>query len=295
MKHTPVLAKEISQIFSNNLLNNSVIVDGTVGLAGHTIELAKRFDKQYKVVTIIGLDKDLKMLDVALKNIKSIKTKCSIFLKKDNYSDLYLVLKNYHSRGADGVLLDLGANSAQFDDMGRGFSFDSEKLDMRYDESQKLTAHSVINFYSQKELGNIFAKYGEMGGAFAIAKKIVEARPIKTAFELKQILQKNHPIRKGKINPATLVFQALRIEINNELGNLENCLKSLKNTVNPGGIVAIISFHSLEDRLVKNYFRQLVESGEFEYFAEKLITPSVEEVNSNPRSRSAKLRIIKRI
>lgn len=294
MKHIPVLVKEISQIFSKHLPCGSVILDGTVGLAGHTIELAKSFDKQNKKVTIIGLDKDLNMLDLALKNIKSVKTNCSIYLKKENYKDLYLVLKKYNFKGTDGVLLDLGANSVQFDDKSRGFSYDAENLDMRYDRSQKLTAHSIVNFYSEKDLGKVIALHGEMRGAFAIAKKMVEARPIKTAIELKKILENNYRIRKGKINPATLVFQALRIEVNSELENLENFLKSLKNTINPSGIVAIISFHSLEDRLVKNYFCQLVESGEFEYLDEKLITPSVEEINQNPRSRSAKLRIIRK-
>ncbi|KKP88962.1 MAG: Ribosomal RNA small subunit methyltransferase H [Berkelbacteria bacterium GW2011_GWA2_35_9] len=295
MQHLPVLAKEISQIFSKHLSDKSVFVDGTVGLAGHTIELAKTFDRQKKKVIIIGIDQDLKMLTLALENIKKNKTKCEIYLKKENYAELYLVLKNYQLTGADGILLDLGVNSAQFGDLERGFSFNAEKLDMRFDESQNLTARSVVNHYSEKELGNILAKYGEIRGAFSLAKKIVEARPIKTALELKKILEQNYQTRKGKINPATLVFQALRIEVNNELKNLENFLKSIKNILNPGGIVAIISFHSLEDRLVKNYFRKLVESGEFEYLGEKLITPSAEEIAQNPRARSAKLRVINKV
>ncbi|PIP51697.1 16S rRNA (cytosine(1402)-N(4))-methyltransferase [Candidatus Berkelbacteria bacterium CG_4_8_14_3_um_filter_33_6] len=294
MQHTPVLVKEIAEIFSKNLSNGSVFIDGTVGLAGHTIELANYFDRQKKKATIIGVDQDVKMLALALENVRKNKTNCEIYLKKENYAELYLVLKNYQLIGVDGVLLDLGVNSAQFDDLTRGFSFNAEKLDMRFDESKKLTAHTIVNFYSEKELGNILAKFGEVKGAYGIAKKIVEDRPIKTTFELKRLLEQNYQTRKGKINPATLVFQALRIEVNSELKNLENFLKSINNILNTGGIVAIISFHSLEDRLVKNYFYQLVESGEFKYLKNKLIVPSAEEIAQNLRARSAKLRVIKK-
>jgi len=196
-----------------------------------------------------------------------------------------------------GLIVDLGLSSDQLENSGRGFSFlKDEILDMRFDsESKEPTATEIINSFSEKELAGIFWKYGEEGNSRRVAKEIVEKRRknrIKTTFELVKIIENTVP-RRGKIHPATKVFQALRIYINDEFGNLEKLLKSLNNILAKGGRAAIISFHSLEDRLVKNCFRDIAKRGQAEILTKKPIVPSQEEIKNNQRSRSAKLRAIK--
>jgi len=215
------------------------------------------------------------------------------------------------------MLVDLGLSSDQLEESGRGFSFQKdEPLDMRYDarinsdfdadkrgyisvdqrNNRRISAAEVINNFSEKDLADIFWKYGEERFSRKIADKIVETRrkkPIRTSAELAEIVKSAFPKYRGKIHPATRVFQALRIYVNGELDNLEKLLKNSGQIMESGGRLAIISFHSLEDRLVKNYFREMAKNGVAEILTKKPITPTKEEINNNKRSRSAKLRAIK--
>ncbi len=244
----------------------------------------------------------------------------SIIWEQGNYADLPEILRKHKLPKADGLVLDLGLSSNQLERSGRGFSFlKDEPLDMRYytdscrqnADSMEFpllsascpyvsayggTAAEVINSFSEKELADIFYKYGEERHSRRIAKKIIEERRKKrilTTFELVEAIEKALP--RGyriKKHPATKVFQALRIYVNDELGNLEKALKNLNKVLKIGGKAAIISFHSLEDRLVKNYFKQLEKNGAAKLLTKKPIIPSFNEIKSNPRARSAKMRCI---
>jgi 16S rRNA (cytosine1402-N4)-methyltransferase len=234
-----------------------------------------------------------------------------------NYADLPEIFKKIHrplkkSEGlkADGLIIDLGFSSEQIEQSGRGFSFlKDEPLIMRYAD-EGLTAAEVINSFSEKDLADILWRYGEERFSRQIAPKIIEERKRKrilTTFELVEIIKKAVPKKyeRGRIHPATRVFQALRIYVNRELENLETLLKKLDpetdvlhrcgagKILNNKGRVAIISFHSLEDRLVKNYFKQMAKKGYAEILTKKPITPTKEEIKNNPRSRSAKMRAVK--
>lgn len=213
-----------------------------------------------------------------------------------NYADLPEILKENNLPKADGLLLDLGFSSAQLEKSGRGFSFlRNEILDMRYElKKGGLTAAEIINSLSEKELADVIFKYGEEGFARKIAKKIIEERKQKrilTTFDLVNAVKKT--VFGNKLPLAiTRTFQAVRIYVNKELENLESILKNLQKIVKPKGRVAIISFHSLEDRLVKNCFKKLAKEGKAEILTKKPIRPSEGEIKRNPRSRSAKLRAI---
>ena len=188
-----------------------------------------------------------------------------------------------------GVLLDLGVSSLQFDDLSRGFSFKSnEVLDMRMDKTQELTAAYVVNNYNKIKLSDLIYKYGEERYSRRIAENIAKNRPIKTASKLAEIILKSCPVgRKYKIHPATRTFQAIRIEVNKELENLEQFLCFIPELLEAGSRLIVISFHSLEDRIVKNYFKK---NNELKILTKKPVTPSETEIKTNPRSRSAKLR-----
>ncbi len=319
--HVPVLLKETIEIL--NPQPEEFFIDGTIGSGGHAVKI---FEKILPSGKLLGLDLDKNSLEIAeakiltelrIKNRPSgdlprAKTELrnNLILVQGNYADLPEILKKHKLPKADGLLLDLGFSSEQLE--GKGISFlKNEKLDMRYDsESKNPTAAEIINSFNEKDLADIFWKYGEERLSRQIARKIIEERKkktIKTTFDLVEIIKKAIPFRHNRLHPATKVFQALRIYVDNELENLEKLLSNLGKIIKgrkikgparnathsvAGGQVAIISYHSLEDRLVKNCFRDLKNQGKAQILTKKPIRPSQEEIIDNPRSRSAKLRAI---
>lgn len=311
MNHIPVLLKEVIEVLSPRL--GDFFVDGTIGSGGHSREILKKIGPKGK---LLGVDWDKE----AIARCKSLMGKRkNVILIKGNYAELPKILREKKLDKANGLLLDLGFSSEHLGS-GRGFSFlRNEPLDMRYQlrevrppeidnqylggrTSSVLTAAKVINTFGEMELADVFWKYGEERFSRKIAKKIIEERkkkPVKTTFELVEIIKKAIPFRHchghrygRQIHPATRVFQALRIYVNDELGNLEKLLKNLAKILAPAGRAVIISYHSLEDRLVKNYFRELKNQGKALIITKKPIRPTLEEIKENPRSRSAKLRAI---
>ncbi len=271
------------------------VVDGTVGAGGHAEAMLERMPEGSE---LLGLDQDPAALKIAEETLKRFGTR--VMLLNENYRDLLQILKTHTRRKADAMLLDLGVSSMQFDSAERGFSFQSDApLDMRMNPASPLTAKMVINQYSEKQLLELLWTYGEERFARRIVRKILEARAIKkieTTKELAGIIASSVPAsyRHGRIHPATRTFQALRIVVNDELGALNDFLKIAIETLAPGGRLAVISFHSLEDRLVKNAFRNFKASKLGQILTKKPIVAGDGEVSLNPRARSAKLRIMER-
>ncbi len=295
MAHTPVLLNKVLEILSPT--PGQFVIDGTVNGGGHSAEILKKISPNG---ILLGMDLDERMIETAEEKISAnskFKNQSSkLILVHGNYADLPEILKNKKLPKADGLLLDLGFSSSQLES-GRGFSFKKdEPLLMTYG-STGITAAEVVNGLSEKELADIFYKYGEERRSRQIAKRIVEARKkkrIMTTGELSSVISGTvgKSYERGRIDPSTRVFQALRIYVNKELENLSQVLAELKDILHPGGIVAIISFHSLEDRLVKQVFKQMERDRTAEILTKKPITADLEEQRDNPRSRSAKLRVI---
>lgn len=303
MSHIPVLLKET--IVALDPKPGEFFIDGTVGNGGHAFEIVKRISPEG---IFLGIDWDAD----AIENLKSKisvgsefalgekNSKPKIILANDNYANLPEILEENKLEMADGLLLDLGMSSDQLEQSGRGFSFlKDEPLIMQYrPSSETTTAAEIISSFNEKELADIFFKYGEERFSRKIAGKIIEERKkqrILTTFDLVEVIGKAVPknYERGRIHPATRVFQALRIYVNQELENLEKLLKNLDKVLKPKGRIVIISFHSLEDRLVKNYFREKAKEKKMEILTKKPIGPTMEEANQNRRSRSAKLRAAK--
>lgn len=291
--HVPVLLKESIELLGPK--PGEFFIDGTVGCGGHSKEILKRIGPKGK---LLGIDWDRD----AITNFRlKIESSQNVILVQGNYADIPEILEEQGLGKADGLLLDLGFSSEQIEKSGRGFSFQKdEPLDMRYDQTEGMTAMDVLNKFSEKDLAEIFWKYGEERFSRRIAEKIIEERkrqPIKTTFDLVEVIKKTVPksYERGRLHPATRVFQALRIFVNQELENLETLLKNIAQIIKSKGRIAIISFHSLEDRLVKNYFRELKKQGKALILTKKPITAKRDEIFNNPRSRSAKLRVIQLI
>ncbi len=287
--HKSVLLKESIAIL--NPQEGEFFIDGTVGSGGHSEAILEKIGLSGK---LLGIDWDEK----AIENWKLKIGNClNVVLVNANYADLIEILKEKKLLKADGLIVDLGFSSEQIEKSGKGFSFmKDEPLIMRY-ANEGGTVAEIVNGFNEKDLADIFWKYGEERFSRQIAKKIVEERKrgrILTTFELVEIIKKAVPkfYERGRLHPATRVFQALRIYVNCELENLETLLKKIPEILKSKGRVAIISFHSLEDRLVKNYFRQMAKEGCAEILTKKPITPTEEEIKNNPRSRSAKMRAI---
>ena len=265
-----------------------VIVDGTVGAGGHARPLAERVAPNGRV---IGLDRDPEMLDLAATATEG----WPVTLIRAPYSEIHRVLDDLDLDAVDGILLDLGLSSDQLAWDHRGFSFAQDgPLDMRYDSREHESAADVVRELSEKELADIFFQYGEERHSRRVAKRIVESRrvePIVTTGRLADIVRKSIPGKWGPIDPATRVFQALRIYVNDELEHLDVALANLTDWLKPGGRVGIISFHSLEDRKVKHAFR---DDETLDVLTRKPITATPEETRTNPRARSAKLRVAER-
>lgn len=282
--HTPVMVEEIIKLIDPQ--PGKTIIDATLGAAGHTMELAK------KGARVIGIDRDQEIIEIAQSNINKQNLTDKIELKKGEFSKLDELVAR---EKIDGILFDLGVSSLQLDKSERGFSFMNDApLDMRMDKELQVTAKDLINGLGRKELHELFTKLGEERYSRRIADAVINARrlkPIQTTKNLVDII--NSVIKKrNKIHPATRVFQALRIAVNDELNELKVALPSALSLLSPGGTCVVISFHSLEDRIVKNIFSEAEDN--FEILTPKPLTPTPEETSKNPRSRSAKLRAIRR-
>ena len=285
-KHIPVMPFEVVEYLVWN--EKGVYVDCTVGEGGHASLIAQSSSD----VFVIGLDIDSEVLQIAEKNLSSYK---NVALFKSSYTDLPVVLKLLGIEKVSGILIDLGISTFQLKGEGRGFTFNKdEPLDMRMNLEQSKTAHDVVNKYSEKDLADIIFQYGEERFARRIAKKIVQLRPLNTTKELVNAIKQALPyaeIRRRKRHFATKTFQAIRIEVNSELKNIKKFLEFAPDFLEIGGRLVVISFHSLEDRIIKHFFKNDPRIKEIA----GPIRPSESEIKSNPRSRSAKLRIAERI
>jgi 16S rRNA (cytosine1402-N4)-methyltransferase len=284
MKHIPVLQKEVSEWL--NVSKGGVFFDGTVGLGGHS----EIFLNASPGTVVFGADKDSEALDFAAKRLERFKDRFTFF-----HSDF----KNLESLSIDinkidGFLFDLGVSSFQLDNPEKGFSFSREApLDMRMDKTQPKSAFDVINYYTYNELFDVLKTYGEFNNPERIVQQIIAHRKqeqIKTTFELKTIIRRICPQRKT-MDPLARVFQAIRIEVNQELYGLETFFLSLFERMNPGARIAIISFHSLEDRIVKSAFKKAKEENTIHILTKKPLTAQEGELENNIRARSAKLRV----
>ena len=306
-EHIPVLLNEC--LDGLNIKSDGTYLDLTLGRAGHSKEILKRLNKGL----LIGFDQDIEAIEASKKTLEEISN--NFLLIHKNFSSIDEVLKENNIQYVDGILMDLGVSSPQFDKGERGFSYRFDAtLDMRMDQRNNLTAYNIINEYSVKELAIIFSQYGEEKYALSIAKNIDKQRkisPIKTTFELVDIVKRSKPIKElNKLgHPAKQVFQALRIAVNDELNVLTLTLDKAIKSLNPnGGRLAVITFHSLEDRIVKQTFKKyaiiegnrldgpnVTELPSYRLINNKPIVANLEELESNHRSASAKLRIIERI
>ena len=306
-KHISVLLNET--ISSLNIKENSVIVDATLGYGGHSSNILERINKGY----LFAFDQDSEAIRHSTDRLSKVGTNFTII--KSNFVHMKEELEKRDVYKVDGVLFDLGVSSPQLDEAERGFSYHNDApLDMRMDRDQKLSAYNVVNEYSKEKLAYIFTKYGEDKFANNIAKKIVEYRekkPIETTLELVEIIKTAVPIKfRLDKHPARQIFQAIRIEVNHELDVIEPAIEQALSMLNVGGRVAVITFHSLEDRLVKNIFKEKCKVDDFvkgmpnvpdkylpdfKLVVNKAIVPSNEELEVNPRARSSKLRVIERI
>ncbi|MBQ3511660.1 MAG: 16S rRNA (cytosine(1402)-N(4))-methyltransferase RsmH [Bacilli bacterium] len=306
-KHISVLLEE--SISSLNLKDDSIIVDCTLGYGGHSSNILARIKKGF----LFAFDQDSEAIRHSTDRLNAVGTNFTII--KSNFVHLKEKLQELDVEKVDGVLFDLGVSSPQLDEKERGFSYHEDaRLDMRMDRENPLSAYEVVNNYSKEELSRIFYKYGEDKFSNNIAKKIVEYRatkPIETTLELVEIIKTAVPMKfRIDKHPARQIFQAIRIEVNKELDVIEPALEQALSILKVGGRVAVITFHSLEDRLVKNFFKEKCAIDErlkgmpnipeeylpdFKLVVNKAISPSDEELENNPRARSAKLRVIERI
>jgi 16S rRNA (cytosine1402-N4)-methyltransferase len=283
--HTPVLLEEV--VAQMQPRGGALYVDATVGGGGHAAEILRAATPGGK---LIGLDWDEEALAASRERLNEWRTR--VQLVRANFGELEQALMSVGVKAVDGVVFDLGVSSRQFDEPSRGFSFQREgPLDMRMDRARGMTAREVLQTASETDLADIFYLYGEERRSRSIAKRVVAARrraPIETTTQLAGLLGPRH----GKIHPATRVFQALRIYVNDELGNLKRGLEAATRVLKSGGRMAVISFHSLEDRIVKRYFR---ETSALHIITRKPVTATEEEMERNPRARSAKLRVAEKI
>ena len=308
-KHVPVLLNETIEGLA--IKPNGVYVDLTLGRGGHSKEILKRL----KSGRLIAFDKDETAIEESKQNLGEFSEKFTGI--REDFRNFRQKLRELGITKIDGIIADLGVSSPQFDDPTRGFSYKEDaKLDMRMDRRQKFSAFELINSYSLSELTRVFREYGEDKYSYQIARKIVEIRakkPVETTSELVEIIKSSKPQKElqKKGHPAKQIFQAIRIEVNDELGALKIAVEDALKSLNIGGRACFITFHSLEDRIVKNAFAKVskVEGTRHNVFAlpsesdlpdfklvnNKVIIASEKEMEENPRSKSAKLRIIERV
>ncbi len=309
--HVPVLLKEAIDFLA--VRRGGTYIDATVGLGGHSLEIAKRLGAPGH---LIGVDKDPKALEIA----KGVVGRWSsvvgeepvvgrwslvvgqnqqtdwptIELRHGSFADL---LNDERRATCDGILADLGVSSLQFSDPARGFSFQAEgPLDMRMNPMSEPTAEQVVNQFDERELADLIYEFGEERRSRRIARAIVRSRPILTTAELAAVISAAaRSMKHERIHPATRTFQALRIFVNRELDDLRKLMEAAPQLLNTGGRLVVISFHSLEDRIVKDAMREGAKAGRYKLLTKKPVTASEEEIASNPRARSAKLRAAERV
>ena len=293
-QHVPVLLDEVLQFL--NVRRGAVMADATVGLGGHSAEIAKRLGAKGR---LICFDRDPEAMELAKARMDEVRAELGsempeVVFEPRAFSEAASVIE---PGSLDGLLADFGVSSLQLDEAHRGFSFRSEgPLDMRMDTRRGETAEQVVNQEDENELADLIYEFGEERRSRRIARAIVRARPISTTAELAQVISAAAPSMKGdKIHPATRTFQALRIRVNNELGEIRSLLESAPSLLKPGGRLVLISFHSLEDRQVKDAFRDAGHDGIYEVLTKKPVAAGEQEQMRNPRSRSAKLRAAERL
>jgi len=289
--HLPVLLNEVIEIL--NPKKGEFFIDGTVDGGGHAVVILEKIMPEGK---FLGLDWDKEMIKIFKKKLISYHfPKNKVILVNENFKNIPMILKNKKLGKADGLFLDLGFSSEQLENSGRGFSFKKdEPLLMTYSDSQR-PARDWLKILKEFELARIIYQFGEERYSRRIAHAIKNNLPIETSKKLaelvRSVLPKNY--EHGRIHPATRTFQALRIFVNQEIENIQQVLLEIGNILKPSGRLAVVTFHSIEDRLVKNIFRDLAKKGKVEILTKKPVQPSQNEVYSNPRSRSAKLRALK--
>lgn len=305
--HISVLLEE--SINSLNIKEDGTYVDCTLGYAGHSSEILKRIKRG----SLFAFDQDQEAINYSTKKLSSVGSNFTII--KSNFSYLKEKLAEKNIEKVDGILFDLGVSSPQLDEKERGFSYHEDaRLDMRMDRDKEFSAYELVNTYSEKDLARIFFQFGEEKYSNSIARNIVkerESKPIETTLQLVEVIKHSVPEKYSREkHPARKVFQAIRIEVNHELDILEQSLKDAASILEIGGRLSVITFHSLEDRIVKNLFKELTDIDskvkglpnipeaylpEYRLITTKAISPSQEELEMNNRSRSSKLRVIERI
>lgn len=306
--HVPVLLGECIEAL--NIKPDGIYVDGTLGRAGHSLEIVKRLTTG----RLIGIDRDITAINEAERILEEYGKKAALI--HGNFCEVDKILRDLGIEKADGMLFDLGVSSPQLDDAQRGFSYMTDApLDMRMDRSADLTAYTIVNEWDEREIKKILFEFGEEKYAARIAAAITEKRrkaPVSTTFELVEIIKKAMPPQalREKQHPAKRSFQAIRIAVNDELSAVSDMMTAAMDSLNKGGRLAVISFHSLEDRIVKNAIKSR-ENGctcppgfpvcvcgfvqTMRSVNKKPITPTAEEIEANPRARSAKLRVAERV
>lgn len=291
IEHVPVLLNEVIEYL--NLKENKLIIDCTIGEGGHAKKILESLGPSG---ILLGIDQDQDALVAARERLAPFGKRVDLIW--DNFINLEKILREKEMGKVGGILFDLGVSSLQLNRKERGFSFLREgPLDMRMNKAQRINASHLINKTSYKKLQNILYEFGEERWAKRIARAIVRERektPVTTTTQLARIIERALPYR-GRIHPATRTFLALRLRINGELENLREALPPTVDSLKKKGRICIISYHSLEDRIVKNSFRDFAHQGKLKILTKKPITPTIEEIRVNPRSRSAKLRVGERI
>lgn len=303
MTHIPVLLREAIEFLC--IEPGGLYIDCTVGMGGHAAAILEKGSPRGR---LLGIDIDPKAIEMAKIRLQ---TYGGALLVNESFKDLEEICTRYNSHPVQGILFDLGISSLQLEDSSRGFSFRFDApLDMRFNPEQPLTAATIINTFSEAEIASILERYGEERYHRWIARKIVACRPISTTLQLVGAVEQAVGTSRGRIHPATRTFQALRIAVNQELTNLEMALKQTVSLLSPGGRLVLISYHSLEDRLVKEFMRResrgclcspdvpicvCGHTPTLKLVNRKAVTPSADEKETNPRSRSAKLRTAERL
>ncbi len=303
--HVPVLLKEAIDFLA--VRRGGTYIDATVGLGGHSLEIAKRLGAPGH---LIGLDKDPAALEIARQKLAVGRSSLvvgenqqpdwpTITLLHRSFAEIANDQRPTTNHRIDGILADLGMSSMQLNDPARGFSFQAEgPLDMRMNPQAELTAEQVVNQVDEVTLANLIYEFGEERRSRRIARAIVRSRPIRTTADLAAVISAAaRPMNQAerRIHPATRTFQALRIFVNDELKDLRELLQAAPQLLKPGGRLVVISFHSLEDRIVKDAMREAAKQGQYKLLTKKPVTAGEEEIDRNPRSRSAKLRAAEKI
>jgi 16S rRNA (cytosine1402-N4)-methyltransferase len=290
MGHVPVLLKEAIDFLA--IKRGGTYIDATVGLGGHSFEIAKRLGAPGH---LIGLDKDPAALDIARAKLQGADWPLITLLHR-SFAE---IARDQRPATIDGILADIGVSSLHLNDAARGFSFQAEgPLDMRMNPQAELTAEQVVNQVDEVTLADLIYEFGEERRSRRIARAIVRSRPIRTTAQLADVVSAAaRPMNQAerRIHPATRTFQAIRIFVNHELNDLRALLDAAPQVLKPGGRLVIISFHSLEDRIVKDALRDAVKQGYYKLLTKKPVTAREEEIDRNPRSRSAKLRAAERV